>query len=77
MGANMTIQNQAGETPRDVARRFGQLACVKILGGDPGILHIMAALIPSCTREMKFNSKTMLYTTYNKKFRNIYKIKND
>ena len=48
----MTIQNQAGETPRDVARRFGQLACVKILGGDPGILHIMAALIPSCTREM-------------------------
>ena len=50
----MTIQNQAGETPRDVARRFGQLACVKILGGDPGILHIMAAaLIPSCIREMK------------------------
>lgn len=37
MGANMTIQNQAGETPRDVARRFSQLACVKLLGGDPGI----------------------------------------
>ncbi|XP_011438957.3 ankyrin repeat domain-containing protein 42 [Magallana gigas] len=35
MGANMTIQNQAGETPRDVARRFSQLACVKLLGGDP------------------------------------------
>lgn len=33
----MTIQNQAGETPRDVARRFSQLACVKLLGGDPGI----------------------------------------
>jgi len=36
MGANMTITNQAGETPRDVARRFSQLACVKLLGGDPG-----------------------------------------
>ncbi|KAK3092458.1 hypothetical protein FSP39_003038 [Pinctada imbricata] len=35
MGANMTIANQAGETPRDVARRFAQLACVKLLGGDP------------------------------------------
>ncbi|OWF47892.1 ankyrin repeat domain-containing protein 42-like isoform X1 [Mizuhopecten yessoensis] len=35
MGASMTITNQAGETPRDVARRFSQLACVKLLGGDP------------------------------------------
>ncbi|KAK3801224.1 hypothetical protein RRG08_010447 [Elysia crispata] len=33
MGANMNITNQAGETPRDVARRFAQLACVKLLGG--------------------------------------------
>ncbi|KAL3846546.1 hypothetical protein ACJMK2_017525 [Sinanodonta woodiana] len=35
MGANMQITNQAGEAPRDVARRFAQLACVKLLGGDP------------------------------------------
>ncbi|KAJ8310030.1 hypothetical protein KUTeg_011895 [Tegillarca granosa] len=35
MGANMTITNQAGETARDVARRFANLACVKLLGGEP------------------------------------------
>ena len=35
MGANMSITNQAGETPRDVARRFSKLACVKLLGRDP------------------------------------------
>ncbi|KAI8770636.1 ankyrin repeat domain-containing protein 42 isoform X1 [Biomphalaria glabrata] len=33
MGANMNITNQAGETPCDVARRFSQLACAKLLGG--------------------------------------------
>ena len=31
----MSITNQAGETPRDVARRFSKLACVKLLGRDP------------------------------------------
>lgn len=36
MGANMTIANKAGEIPRDIARRFAQLACVKMLGGEPG-----------------------------------------
>ncbi|KAK6194561.1 hypothetical protein SNE40_000176 [Patella caerulea] len=35
MGSDMTIENSAGETPRDVALRFSHLACVKILGGDP------------------------------------------
>ena len=34
----MTIVNSAGETPKDVARRFGRLACVSILGGDTGIM---------------------------------------
>ena len=37
MGANLTITNQAGETPKDVARRFAQLAVVKLLGGDEGM----------------------------------------
>ena len=32
----MTIVNSAGETPKDVARRFGRLACVSVLGGDSG-----------------------------------------
>lgn len=31
MGANVKITNQAGETPLDIARRFAQLAAVKIL----------------------------------------------
>ncbi|XP_064615076.1 ankyrin repeat domain-containing protein 42-like [Liolophura sinensis] len=34
MGANTSLTNNLGETPKDVARRFAQLACVKILGGD-------------------------------------------
>ena len=29
----MEIKNSSGETPLMVAKRFGQLACVKILGG--------------------------------------------
>uniref|UniRef100_A0A1I8HEE9 Protein kinase domain-containing protein n=1 Tax=Macrostomum lignano TaxID=282301 RepID=A0A1I8HEE9_9PLAT len=33
IGANVGIQNHAGETPKDVARRFAQLAAVKVLGG--------------------------------------------
>lgn len=36
MGANTSLTNDLGETPKDVARRFAQLACVKILGGDSG-----------------------------------------
>lgn len=27
----------AGETPKDVARRFGRLGCIAILGGDSGM----------------------------------------
>lgn len=34
MGANMSITNVAGERPRDVARRFAQLAVVRLLGED-------------------------------------------
>jgi hypothetical protein len=33
MGASMDLTTQSGETPKDVARRFGQLACLKLLGG--------------------------------------------
>ena len=33
MGANMTVNNNAGETPKDVAARFAQLAAVKMLKG--------------------------------------------
>lgn len=33
MGANLTINNSAGETPKDVAARFAQLAAVKMLKG--------------------------------------------
>jgi ankyrin repeat domain-containing protein 42 len=34
MGANINITNNAGENPKDVARRFAQLAVIKLLGGD-------------------------------------------
>ncbi len=33
MGASMDLTTQSGETPKDIARRFGQLACLKMLGG--------------------------------------------
>ncbi|XP_069829003.1 ankyrin repeat domain-containing protein 42 [Dendropsophus ebraccatus] len=33
MGADYNIANEAGETPKDVAKRFAQLAAVKLLGG--------------------------------------------
>jgi len=33
-GANLSAVNVSYETPKDVAIRFGQLACVKLLGGD-------------------------------------------
>jgi len=33
-GANTMIVNSNGENPKDVARRFGKLACLKLLGGD-------------------------------------------
>ncbi|CAF1256797.1 unnamed protein product [Rotaria sordida] len=36
MGASMDLMTQSGETPKDVARRFGQLACLKIIGGGGG-----------------------------------------
>jgi ankyrin repeat domain-containing protein 42 len=35
-GADLKITNQAGETARDVAKRFAHLACVKILENDAG-----------------------------------------
>uniref|UniRef100_H2YPE9 Uncharacterized protein n=1 Tax=Ciona savignyi TaxID=51511 RepID=H2YPE9_CIOSA len=34
MGASMEIRNSSGESPCDVSRRFGQLACVRLLGGS-------------------------------------------
>ncbi|CAK8690548.1 unnamed protein product [Clavelina lepadiformis] len=34
MGANMEIRNSSNETPLMVAKRFAQLACVKLLGGE-------------------------------------------
>jgi len=33
MGASMDLTTQSGETAKDVARRFSQLACLKVLGG--------------------------------------------
>ena len=36
MAANLTITNNAGETPKDVARRFAQLAAVRLLTIDKG-----------------------------------------
>ncbi|XP_063807410.1 ankyrin repeat domain-containing protein 42 isoform X2 [Pseudophryne corroboree] len=33
MGADYNITNEAGETPKDIAKRFAQLAAIKLLGG--------------------------------------------
>ena len=49
----MRIVNSAGETPKDVARRFGRLGCVAILGGDSGEYSITSqrknTAEPTCT----------------------------
>ncbi|XP_053312078.1 ankyrin repeat domain-containing protein 42 [Spea bombifrons] len=37
MGADYNINNEAGETAKDVARRFAQLAAVKLLGGNADV----------------------------------------
>ncbi|XP_006628141.2 ankyrin repeat domain-containing protein 42 isoform X1 [Lepisosteus oculatus] len=34
MGADYNITNDASETPKDIAKRFAQLAAVKLLGGE-------------------------------------------
>ncbi|KAI1903812.1 hypothetical protein AGOR_G00031060 [Albula goreensis] len=34
MGANQNIRDDAGDTPKDTAKRFAQLAAVKVLGGS-------------------------------------------
>jgi ankyrin repeat domain-containing protein 42 len=34
MGADMSLLNEAGETPREVAKRYGQLGCISLLGGE-------------------------------------------
>ena len=45
-GANMSLRNIAGKTPCDVARRFGNRNCVKILGGNPGNFHRKSIYTP-------------------------------
>ena len=40
-GANMNLRNMGGKTPCDVARRFGNRNCVKLLGGNPGKKHFV------------------------------------
>ena len=42
----MSIANNAGETPRDVARRFAQLAAIKLLGGGEGLFGIKCYFLP-------------------------------
>lgn len=35
-GIDLTVRNSQGKTAVDVARRYGNKSCVKILGGNPG-----------------------------------------
>lgn len=35
-GCDITIRNQAGETPKDVAKRYAQMGAVELLGGEVG-----------------------------------------
>ncbi len=51
MGASMDLTTQSGETPKDVARRFGQLACLKLLGG--GTDKVDTALVRQQTESQR------------------------
>ena len=48
------IVNSAGETPKDVARRFGRLGCIAILGGDSGTVVWLRCVILGPNLELKF-----------------------
>ena len=47
MGADMTIINSANEMPKDVARRFGRLAAVRLLDDSQGGLQTKCTAICS------------------------------
>lgn len=35
-GIDLSVRNSQGKTALDIAKRFGNKTCVKILGGNPG-----------------------------------------
>lgn len=56
MGASMDLTTQSGETPKDVARRFGQLACLKLLGGGSETGG-STKIVPDATNRRQINLK--------------------
>ena len=54
-GANMSLRNMGGKTPADVARRFGNRNCVKILGGNPGIVDKLSKKVLLSIDKLKMN----------------------
>ena len=64
LNVSVSIVNSAGETPKDVARRFGRLACVNLLGGDTGSRQLSLCQLLSCRSDaelIQLRLKTGLY----------------
>lgn len=57
MGASMDLTTQSGETAKDVARRFSQLACLKLLGGGTDKIETNASHQKTETQRRKLNPK--------------------
>jgi ankyrin repeat domain-containing protein 42 len=57
MGATMDLTTQSGETPKDVARRFSQLACLKLLGGGTEKIESSASSHPKESAQPRITPK--------------------
>lgn len=56
-GVDLSLRNSQGKTAADVARRYGNKQCVKVLGGNPGITEILNSTIVNVFK-MKGNNIT-------------------
>jgi len=47
-GIDLTVRNSQGKRAVDVARRYGNKSCVKVLGGNPGMCIDKSLLLWHC-----------------------------
>lgn len=64
-GCDITIRNQAGETPKDVAKRYAQMGAVELLGGEIGKLFITWKIFISVAKRVRtfFSTPVLQYDT--------------
>lgn len=74
MGASMDLTTQSGETPKDVARRFSQLACLKLIGGGTDPTEISTSQHrPGDANRKKLTAKEEEYARAKQKYEELKK----